>query len=120
MKILLIYPNPQKTIPSHLVKFFSIFSNPIIPAFKALTNITSEKHSIEIIDERLENIDYDENYDLIGISVMTNQAPKAYEISENFRKREKKVVLGGWHPSALPEALRVRPSAPPPNTAGPN
>ncbi|KYK33181.1 MAG: hypothetical protein AYK22_01345 [Thermoplasmatales archaeon SG8-52-3] len=106
MKILLIYPNPVKTLPSFIVKFFSIFSNPIIPAFKALTNMTPEKNSIEIIDERLENIDYEKNYDLIGISVMTNQALKAYEISENFRKRGKKVVLGGWHPSALPEEAK--------------
>ncbi len=106
MKILLIFPNPAKTLPSFIVKFLSIFSNPIIPAFKALTNITPEKHSIDIIDERIENIDYDEDCDLIGISVMTNQAPKAYTISDEFRKRGKKVVLGGWHPSALPEEAK--------------
>ncbi len=106
MKILFIYPNPVKALPSYIVKFLSIFSNPIIPAFKALTNVTPKEHSIEIIDERIENIDYDGDYDLIGISVMTNQAPKAYIISEEFRKRGKKVVLGGWHPSALPEEAK--------------
>jgi radical SAM superfamily enzyme YgiQ (UPF0313 family) len=103
MKILFIYPNPAKTLPSHLVKILSLFTNPIIPAFKALTNVTPEKHSIEIIDERIDLIDYDKDYDLIGISVMTNQAPKAYMIADEFRKRGKKVVLGGWHPSALPD-----------------
>jgi len=106
MKILFIYPNPAKTLPSFIVKVLSIFSNPIIPAFKALTNITSEEHYIEILDERIENIDYEGDYDLIGISVMTNQAPKAYSISEEFRKRGKKVVLGGWHPSALPDEAK--------------
>lgn len=106
MKILFIYPNPAKKLPSFIAKFFSIFSNPIIPAFKALTNVTPEEHSIEIIDERLEDIDYDEDYDLIGLSVMTNQAPKAYTISNEFRKRGKKVVLGGWHPSALPDEAK--------------
>jgi radical SAM superfamily enzyme YgiQ (UPF0313 family) len=103
MKILFIYPNPAKTLPSSIVKLFSIFTNPIIPAFKALTNVTSDVHSIDIIDERMEKIDYDEDYDLVGITVMTNQAPKAYSISDEFRKRGKKVVLGGWHPSALPD-----------------
>ena len=37
---------------------------------------------------------------------MTNQGLKAYEISEEFRKEGKKVVLGGWHPSALPEEAK--------------
>ena len=106
MKILFIYPNPAKTLPSFIAKALSIFTNPIIPAFKALTNVTPKKHSIDIIDERLEKIDYDEDYDLIGISVMTNQAPKAYMISDELRKRGKKVVLGGWHPSALPKEAK--------------
>jgi radical SAM superfamily enzyme YgiQ (UPF0313 family) len=106
MKILFIYPNPSKTIPSSIVKFLSIFSNPIIPAFKALTNVTPNEHSIDIIDERIENIDYDEDYDLVGITVMTNQAQKAYLISKEFRKRGKKVVLGGWHPSVLPDEAK--------------
>jgi len=106
MKILFIYPNPAKSLPSNIVKLLSIFTSPIIPAFKALTNVTPEKHSIDIIDERIEQIDYDEDYDLIGISVMTNQAPKAYMISDEFRKRDKKVVLGGWHPSALPDEAK--------------
>ncbi|UCF49264.1 MAG: B12-binding domain-containing radical SAM protein [Thermoplasmatales archaeon] len=106
MKILFIYPNPTKTIPSSIVKFLSMFSNPIIPAFKALTNVTPNEHSINIIDERIENIDYDEDYDLVGITVMTNQATKAYLISKEFRKRGKKVVLGGWHPSVLPDEAK--------------
>jgi radical SAM superfamily enzyme YgiQ (UPF0313 family) len=103
MRVLFIYPNPTKTIPSSLVKLLSVFSNSMIPAFKALTNVTPKEHSIDIIDERIDSIDYDEDYDLIGISVMTNQAPKAYQISDKFRKKGRKVVLGGWHPSALPE-----------------
>jgi len=106
MKVLFIYPNPGKTLPSYIVKFFSIFSNPIIPAFKALTNVTTNEHYIDIIDERIEKIDFEKDYDLIGISVMTNQAAKAYSISDEFRKRGRKVVLGGWHPSALPEEAK--------------
>jgi len=30
-------------------------------------------------------------------------APRVYEIADEFRKRGKKVVLGGYHPTALPE-----------------
>ncbi|EMR74595.1 Fe-S oxidoreductase, partial [Thermoplasmatales archaeon SCGC AB-540-F20] len=34
------------------------------------------------------------------------QAPRAYTIADEFRRRGKKVVLGGWHPSALPEEAK--------------
>ena len=35
--------------------------------------------------------------------VMTTQAPRAYQISDEFRKRGKKVIMGGSHATALPE-----------------
>jgi radical SAM superfamily enzyme YgiQ (UPF0313 family) len=41
--------------------------------------------------------------DLIGISVMTPLAPRAYELADHFRAAGKTVVLGGIHPSFLPE-----------------
>ncbi len=50
-------------------------------------------------DESVRHIDYDESVDLVGISVMTCYAPRAYEISAEFRQRGVPVVLGGVHPS---------------------
>ncbi len=48
-----------------------------------------------------------DNADLIGISVMTPLAPRAYELADRFRAAGKTVVLGGIHASFLPdEALR--------------
>ena len=44
---------------------------------------------------------------MVGITVMTAHAPRAYEISREFRNRGVKVVLGGIHPTAMPnEALQ--------------
>ena len=44
--------------------------------------------------------------DIVGISAMTTQAPRAHELADAYRQLGVTVVLGGIHPSALPvEAL---------------
>lgn len=44
--------------------------------------------------------------DVVAISAMTTQAPRAYEIADEYRRLGVTVVMGGIHPSALPgEAL---------------
>lgn len=68
-----------------------------------LASLTPPEIQVEIIDEYFEEIPFDSPADLIGISFMTAQAPRAYQIGDEFRKRGKKVVMGGIHASALPE-----------------
>ncbi len=41
--------------------------------------------------------------DLVGISAMTTQARRAYAIADEYRALGVPVVMGGIHPSALPE-----------------
>ena len=41
--------------------------------------------------------------DMVGISAMTPQAPRAYQIADEYRRLGVTVILGGIHPSALPE-----------------
>ena len=58
----------------------------------------------QIIDEDIEPIDYETDADLIGLSFMTYNAPRAYEIADRFRReRGKPVIFGGYHPTLLPE-----------------
>lgn len=59
--------------------------------------------SARIVDEEVDVIDFESDADLIGISFMTFNAPRAYEIADRFRARGKKVVAGGYHPSLLPD-----------------
>jgi radical SAM superfamily enzyme YgiQ (UPF0313 family) len=61
-----------------------------------------------IIDEEVEPIDFDLGADLIGISFMTFNAPRAYAIADEFRyKKGKPVIFGGYHPTFMPdEAIR--------------
>jgi len=57
-----------------------------------------------IVDEDVQPIDFDTEADLIGISFMTYNAPRAYEIAERFRgDKGKPVIFGGYHPTLMPE-----------------
>jgi radical SAM superfamily enzyme YgiQ (UPF0313 family) len=59
--------------------------------------------NIRIIDEQVDEIPWDDSFDLIGITCMTAAAPRAYEIADYFRKQSIPVVLGGMHPTFCPE-----------------
>jgi len=57
----------------------------------------------EIIDEDVEPIDFNTDAELIGISFMTYNAPRAYEIADRFRAMGKTVIFGGFHPTFMKE-----------------
>jgi len=57
----------------------------------------------EVVDENVEAIDFDTDADIIGVSFMTYNAPRAYEIAGRFRENGKTVLFGGYHPSLMPE-----------------
>ena len=56
-----------------------------------------------IIDEEVEVLDFDLHADLVGISFMTYNAPRAYAIADALRARGMPVIFGGYHPTFLPE-----------------
>ena len=61
----------------------------------------------QIIDEDVQPINFDTDAPLIGISFMTYNAPRAYEIADQFRERGKTVIFGGYHPTFKPhEAIQ--------------
>ena len=49
--------------------------------------------------------------DLVGITVLTKTALRAYRIADAYRKRGVPVVLGGIHPTALPDEAKVHADA---------
>ncbi len=66
-----------------------------------LASHTPEKFEVKIVDEAIEDIDFDADADLVGITCMTPLAPRAYEISGRFRERGIPVVIGGIHASMM-------------------
>ena len=65
--------------------------------------LTPKDFDISIVDENVDNIDWDDVPDIVGITCMTAQAPRAYAIAKRYREMGVKVVMGGMHPSALPD-----------------
>ena len=101
MKILLISPCADPS--ARTVRIF------LIPqlSLHIIASLTPQEHEVRIIEEEQEEIDLESDADLVGISCFTSNAPRAYYIAQEFRKRGKKVVMGGVHPSILPdEALQ--------------
>jgi radical SAM superfamily enzyme YgiQ (UPF0313 family) len=69
----------------------------------AVAALTPDSISVEVCDENAERLDFDRECDLVGITAMTPSALRAYEVADAFRERGKTVVLGGFHPSFLPD-----------------
>lgn len=76
-------------------------------ALYIIEGLTPAEHEVTIVEEEAESLDLEFECDLVGISCMTANAPRAYDLCREFKKRGKTVVLGGVHPTILPdEALQ--------------
>lgn len=56
---------------------------------------------IQIVEEEFETLDLEASADLVGITMMTCQAPRGYWIADHFRRRGIRVICGGSHASFL-------------------
>lgn len=56
-----------------------------------------------LYDDRIEQVPYDQPTDLVAITVEVYTARRAYEIAEEYRRRGVPVVMGGFHPTLIPE-----------------
>ena len=97
MKILYVTPHPNAKYG-----LFTRFTYPSL-TLKQLAAITPPEHSVEIVDERIEKINLKKHYDAVGISCMTYNSIRGYELAQEFKKRNIPVFMGGYHPSLLPD-----------------
>lgn len=58
---------------------------------------------VTCIDEGIADVDLNLETDLVGMTVITGTAPRAYQLSEHFRRRKIPVVLGGPHVTLVPD-----------------
>ncbi|MBN8536473.1 MAG: B12-binding domain-containing radical SAM protein [Deltaproteobacteria bacterium] len=70
-----------------------------------LASLTPDDFEIKFYDDRIEEIPYDEATDLVAITVETWTARRSYQISNEFRKRGVKVIMGGFHPTLAPNEV---------------
>jgi radical SAM superfamily enzyme YgiQ (UPF0313 family) len=60
--------------------------------------------AVAVVNENAEPVDLESDADLIALStLLTCQAPRAYELAREFRARGKTVIMGGLHGSLCPE-----------------
>ncbi len=97
MKVLLVSPSVAPDIKTA--------KGLMIPqlALHILAGLTPPEYAVKTVEEETEDINLDADADLVGISCMTANAPRAYHLANEFKKRGKKVVLGGVHPTLLPD-----------------
>ena len=101
MKIKLIAPNDENMISSSETFRWRRLNLPLLAA------LTPSGHKVQIVDEAFVCDNQNEEVDLVGITVMTDLALRAYQIADDYRRLGAKVVMGGIHPTVLPaEALQ--------------
>jgi len=97
MKILLISPERERKKEEAFLFRLSFLNLPYVAA------VTPPGIDVKIVDEAFEKVDFEEKVDLVGITAQTPVVPRAYQIAEEFKKRDVPVVMGGVHASMLPE-----------------
>jgi radical SAM superfamily enzyme YgiQ (UPF0313 family) len=58
---------------------------------------------LELFDEGIADVPLELDADLVGLTVITGTAMRAYELADHFRQRGIRVVLGGPHVTLIPE-----------------
>ena len=96
---------------SHLTRDGKVFKSKglLYPglALPIIASLTPGDVDMQIVNDYFMDIDYDDPADLVAITAMTPQAPRAYQLADGYRRLGVPVVMGGIHPSALPdEALK--------------
>ena len=95
-RLLLVYP------ATHKLGWVKRFQLPSL-SLKQVAAATPPRWEVILADEVHEEVPFDGAFDLVGITAMTHQAVRAYQIADRFRSRGVPVVLGGIHPTVLPE-----------------
>jgi radical SAM superfamily enzyme YgiQ (UPF0313 family) len=72
-------------------------------AFAVLAGLTPPDVEVVLSDERLAPVPPDADVDLVAITIETYTARRAYQIADGYRRRGTLVVVGGYHPSFLPD-----------------
>jgi|GEM_PF-335072 len=110
MKITFIYPKFDKFLETYpeLAEFPRIaatwsYTMPPAMGIPILIQMLPADITWRIMDQNIEPIDFDDDADLIAISFFTPQASYANEVGDEFLRRGKPVIMGGMHPSMIPE-----------------
>ncbi len=116
MKILLIVPDisAKRENQNDFLYFSSLINKKskkqnnhkigVLPlALPTLAALTPPEFDVRIIDENIEDIDFNEPVDIVGITFLTCFAQQGYELADKFRNMGVHIALGGVHVTMCPE-----------------
>ena len=99
-KLLLIQPSPYEKDGKVIKKKKLYFTGLALPLLAALT---PDGWETELIYEVIEDVPFDTDADLIGVSTMGHGVIRSIDIAKEYRRRGKTVILGGYMASIMPE-----------------
>ena len=99
-KILLIQPTPYDQYGKLVKKSRLYFVGLALPLLAALT---PEEFEVELCYETIEDVPFDTDAELVGISSMGHAVMRTIDIAKRFRELGKTVILGGYMVSLMPE-----------------
>jgi radical SAM superfamily enzyme YgiQ (UPF0313 family) len=99
MRLTLIHPCIGRRPGEQYIRSWQM--EPLPPA--TIAGLTPPDVDVRFYDDRMETIPFDEPTDLVGISVETYTAKRAYQIATEYRRRGVPVVMGGFHPTLCPD-----------------
>ena len=102
LQILLITPE-NRFIRAFRRGQFNNFAQLTMPY---LAGFVHPPHRVTIVDEYNQSVCLDTPADLVGITCNTPNAGHVYRLADAFRRRGKRVVLGGPHATLLPEEAK--------------
>ncbi|MFA7002159.1 MAG: cobalamin-dependent protein, partial [Candidatus Omnitrophota bacterium] len=107
MKVVLINPRFEPTIWSFdgLQPFTGTRFSTTPLGLATVAALTPSDWQVEIIDENVEDLRFDSDADLVGITAFNVQYQRALEIAAEFQKRGKPVVFGGPYCTLFPDAF---------------
>jgi len=102
VRLTLVHPTIGRRAGEPYIRAWQM--EPLAPAL--LAALTPKDVSIRFFDDRMEAIRYDEETDLVAMSVETYTARRSYEIASEFRRRGVPVVMGGFHATLVPDEVQ--------------
>src|SRR5471032_3007788 len=106
MRILLVYPKrdpesqvrtqfSQEKIHGLLTWPFKVRSYGLaFNGLETLASLTPDWVDVKLVNENIDDIDFDADVDLVALTVMVTNATRACQIGDKFRDRGVKVVMG--------------------------
>jgi radical SAM superfamily enzyme YgiQ (UPF0313 family) len=102
LKLLIIQPSHYQSKTDR--SLFKTHRRSLVPlTLPYLAALAPPEWQVRLLDEQLEDIDFDQPADLVALTAWTLQSLRAYDVAAEFRRRGVPVIMGGAHAFFYPE-----------------